>query len=193
MVRQASAADAIVLCLGEESYTEKPGDIDDLALPWGQAQLANDLLATGKKRDDSNNNNNIKGSEVRNQIQGKDREHNGLRDDLIHHFLYIRSLRLSNPPLLFSPLCPLGKPVVLVLVEGRPRLLHNLDKTVPAIVHAYLPGPVGGRAVAEVLLGKVKTTRLLHTYLHVLSLYMQASPSSLHLSSLFIPISISST
>lgn len=41
------------MCLGEESYTEKPGDIDDLALPWGQAQLANDLLATGKKRDDS--------------------------------------------------------------------------------------------------------------------------------------------
>lgn len=141
-----------MLCLGEESYTEKPGDIDDLALPWGQAQLANDLLATGKKKGMIAKNR----SEVRNQIQGKDREHNGLRDDLIHHFLYIRSLRLSNPPLLFSPLCPLGKPVVLVLVEGRPRLLHNLDKTLPAIVHAYLPGPVGGRAIAEVLLGKVK-------------------------------------
>ena len=44
------AADYIIICVGEENYTEKPGDITDLSLPEGQIQLVNDVksVSNGK-------------------------------------------------------------------------------------------------------------------------------------------------
>lgn len=48
-----------------------------------------------------------------------------------------------------------GKPTVLVLVNGRPLGVEWADRHLPAIVEAWEPGMVGGRAVAEVLYGKV--------------------------------------
>ena len=57
------------------------------------------------------------------------------------------------------------KPLVVVLVEGRTRLLHGLSEVADAVVHAMLPGPSGGQAVAEVLLGEVNPSgRLPVTY-----------------------------
>lgn len=35
----ASSVDAIVVCIGEGTYAEKPGDIDDLSLPAGQVEV----------------------------------------------------------------------------------------------------------------------------------------------------------
>ena len=35
----AKAADFVVACIGEDTYTEKPGDIDDLALATGQNEV----------------------------------------------------------------------------------------------------------------------------------------------------------
>jgi beta-glucosidase len=46
-----------------------------------------------------------------------------------------------------------GKPVVLVLVDGRPQALKWISEQVQAILAAWLPGEEGGRAVAEVLFG----------------------------------------
>eukprot|EP00908_Phaeocystis_cordata_P002119 Transcript_12266.p1 GENE.Transcript_12266~~Transcript_12266.p1 ORF type:complete len:671 (+),score=156.11 Transcript_12266:3-2015(+) len=89
---KAARADVVVLCLGEEAYTEKPGDIHDLKLQAGQRDL---------------------------------------------------SARLGA----------LGVPTVLVLVQGRPRLLDGAAERAQAIVYAMLPGPHGGAAVGEVLLG----------------------------------------
>ena len=48
-----------------------------------------------------------------------------------------------------------GKPVVVVLLNGRPLAIEWIAEHVPAIVEAWQPGMVGGRAVADVLLGKV--------------------------------------
>lgn len=48
-----------------------------------------------------------------------------------------------------------GKPVVLVLVNGRPVTLGNLWAKIPAVVEAWLPGEMGGVAIAEVLFGEV--------------------------------------
>jgi len=92
----ASNADVIVVCLGEEPYTEKPGDIDDLQIHQGQVQLITELNKA-------------------------------------------------------------GKPMVLVLVEGRPRQLEGIQRlsNVHAVVHALVPGPEGGMAVAEILFGLV--------------------------------------
>ena len=47
-----------------------------------------------------------------------------------------------------------GKPVVLVLINGRPLSINWADKFVPAIVEAWYPGSKGGKAVADVLFGE---------------------------------------
>ncbi len=91
-VRAAQAADVVVLCLGEGSYTETPGNITDLTLGEPQLKLAEAIQAT-------------------------------------------------------------GKPVVLVLVEGRPRIINRIVDKAGAVLMAYNPGNEGGQAVADVLFG----------------------------------------
>ncbi len=103
-VQAARQSDVILLCLGEASYTEKPGDIPDLYLPDAQTELALKLAAT-------------------------------------------------------------GKPVILVLVEGRPRLISRFADKMTAIVQTYLPGPNGGKALAEIIAGEVNPSgKLPYTY-----------------------------
>lgn len=48
-----------------------------------------------------------------------------------------------------------GKPVILVLAQGRPRLIREIEEKSAAIVAAFLPGMQGGTAIAEVLAGEV--------------------------------------
>jgi beta-glucosidase len=48
-----------------------------------------------------------------------------------------------------------GTPTIVVLVNGRPLSIRWIAENVPAIVEAWLPGEMGGRAVAEVLFGEV--------------------------------------
>jgi beta-glucosidase len=91
-VRAARDADVVVLCLGEGSYTETPGNIADLTLGEPQLRLAEAIEAT-------------------------------------------------------------GKPVVLVLVEGRPRIINRIVDKAGAVLMAYNPGNEGGQAVADVLFG----------------------------------------
>jgi len=103
-VAAARRADVVVLCLGENSYCEKPGDLNDLYLDPLQTELAERIAAA-------------------------------------------------------------GKPVVLVLSEGRPRLISKFSAKIPAIVQSYLPGPEGADAVADVLAGKVNPSgKLPYTY-----------------------------
>jgi beta-glucosidase len=103
-VRAARDADAVVLCLGEGSYTETPGNITDLNLPEAQVRLAEAIQAT-------------------------------------------------------------GKPVILVLVEGRPRVINRVAEKSQAILLALNPGNEGGTAVADVLLGDYNPSgRLPFTY-----------------------------
>src|SRR5436190_8548712 len=91
-VREAGAADVVVLCLGEGSYTETPGDIPDLNIGEPQRKLAEAIEAT-------------------------------------------------------------GKPVVLLLAEGRPRIINGIADHANAVLMAYNPGNEGGQAAADVLFG----------------------------------------
>lgn len=101
---KAAQADVIVLCLGENSYTEKPGDLEDLYLSVNQQKLAQAAWET-------------------------------------------------------------GKPVVLVLAEGRPRVISNIEPMMQAIVQTYLPGNYGGQALAAILFGDVNPSgKLPYTY-----------------------------
>ncbi|WP_113664027.1 glycoside hydrolase family 3 N-terminal domain-containing protein [Pedobacter nanyangensis] len=93
-VKAAQDADAIVLCLGENSYTESPGNLSDLYISELQTELALKLGAT-------------------------------------------------------------GKPVILVLNEGRPRLISKFEPQMAAILQTYLPGNFGGDALADILFGDV--------------------------------------
>lgn len=102
--RAAKSVDHILLCLGEDAYCEKPGDINDLYLPEAQKELAQAAAAT-------------------------------------------------------------GKPVTLLLIEGRPRLISKFEKEMDAVLMAYIPGNRGGDAIANVLFGDVNPSgKLPFTY-----------------------------
>ena len=66
----------------------------------------------------------------------------------------IHDLTLPNAQLqLAAAIAQTGTPVVLVLVEGRPRIITPIVEDVQAILMAYLPGAFGGDAIADVLFG----------------------------------------
>ena len=103
-VDAAKGVDVIVLCIGENSYCETPGNINEMALSANQQQLAKALIAT-------------------------------------------------------------GKPVVLVLNEGRGRIISSFVDDTAAVLHTYLPGTEGARALADILYGKVNPSgKLPYTY-----------------------------
>ncbi len=91
-VAAAVDCDHILLCLGENSYTEFHGNIDDLNLPDAQLTLAKKLIAT-------------------------------------------------------------GKPITLVLLQGRPRIITAIANQIDSIIYAYLPGNEGGNALADIIFG----------------------------------------
>ncbi len=91
-VAAASRADVIVACVGENSYCETPGNMDDLNLSANQKELVRRLAAT-------------------------------------------------------------GKPVVLVLNEGRPRIIGDIEPLVKAVVDVMLPSNYGADALAALLAG----------------------------------------
>lgn len=102
--QQALQADYILLCIGENSYTETPGNLNDLYLSDNQQELIKTAAST-------------------------------------------------------------GKPVILILVEGRPRIISKAEPLVSGILHAYLPGNYGGQALASIIYGDVNPSgKLPFTY-----------------------------
>jgi len=66
---------------------------------------------------------------------------------------------------LVKKLAQTGKPIILVLVEGRPRIIREIEPLAKGIVMAYIPGDEGGKAVAAVLFGdKNPSGKLPYTY-----------------------------
>ena len=100
----ARRADVVIACIGENSYCETPGNINDLNLSDNQKDM-------------------------------------------------VRLLAQS------------GKPVVLVLAEGRPRILREIEPLCQAVVHTFLPSNYGGTALARLLAGDSDFTgRMPYTY-----------------------------
>ncbi|MCD8081244.1 MAG: glycoside hydrolase family 3 C-terminal domain-containing protein, partial [Bacteroides sp.] len=59
----------------------------------------------------------------------------------------------ANQRELVKALAATGKPVILVLNEGRPRIINELEPLVQAVVHVMLPGNYGGDALANLIAG----------------------------------------
>lgn len=58
-----------------------------------------------------------------------------------------------------------GKPIILVLTEGRPRIIREIEPLCSAILQLYYPGDYGGKAAANILYGKVNPSgKLPYTY-----------------------------
>ena len=91
-VKAAAGVDVIVACIGENSYCETPGNMNDLTLSANQRNLVKALAST-------------------------------------------------------------GKPVVLILNQGRPRIINDIVPLAKAVVNVMLPGNYGGDALANLLSG----------------------------------------
>ncbi|MFK8037416.1 MAG: glycoside hydrolase family 3 N-terminal domain-containing protein [Crocinitomicaceae bacterium] len=78
----------------------------------------------------------------------------------------IRSLRLPQAQLDLAKIAfETGKKVVLVMVEARPRVIHEIVEGSAAIIQAYLPGDPGGKALADIIFGDVNPSgKLPYTY-----------------------------
>jgi beta-glucosidase len=75
--------------------------------------------------------------------------------------LYLSDLQTE----LAQKLAATGKKVILVLNEGRPRVISKFEKKMNAIVQTYLPGNFGGDALAAVLYGEINPSgKLPYTY-----------------------------
>jgi len=103
-VDAAKDADVIVACIGENSYTETPGNLTDLWLSENQRNLVKALAKT-------------------------------------------------------------GKPILLVLNEGRPRLIADIEPLAKGVIDILLPGNYGGDALANLVSGKSNFSgKLPYTY-----------------------------
>lgn len=56
---------------------------------------------------------------------------------------------------LVKKLAAIKKPIILVMVQGRPRIIREIEPLCDAVVMGFLPGNEGGRAIADVLFGKI--------------------------------------
>ena len=103
-VDAAAKADVIIACIGENSYTETPGNLNDLWLSKNQRDLVKELAKT-------------------------------------------------------------GKPIVMVLNEGRPRLIADIEPLAKAVVDILIPGNYGGDALANLLAGDANfSAKMPYTY-----------------------------
>lgn len=78
----------------------------------------------------------------------------------------LHDLSLSeNQVALAKALAKTGKPMILVLNEGRPRIIRTIEPDMKAILQSYLPGNFGGLAIADILFGDVNPSgKLPYTY-----------------------------
>ena len=103
-VEAAKHVDVVVACIGENSYTETPGNLTDLWLSENQRNLVKALATT-------------------------------------------------------------GKPIILVLNEGRPRLIADIEPLAQGVIDILIPGNYGGDALALLLSGKANFSgKMPYTY-----------------------------
>lgn len=71
----------------------------------------------------------------------------------------------ANQSKLVKALATTGKPIILILNEGRPRIINDIEPLASAIINILLPGNYGGDALANILAGDVNpSAKMPYTY-----------------------------
>ena len=71
----------------------------------------------------------------------------------------------ANQSKLVKALATTGKPIILILNEGRPRIINDLEPLADAVIDILLPGNYGGDALANILAGDVNpSAKMPYTY-----------------------------
>lgn len=71
----------------------------------------------------------------------------------------------ANQSKLVKALAATGKPIILILNEGRPRIINELEPLADAVIDILLPGNYGGDALANILAGDVNpSAKMPYTY-----------------------------
>lgn len=60
----------------------------------------------------------------------------------------------GNQKELFAAICECGRPVISVVIAGRPYAIPEIAENSNALLYAFYPGPMGGKAIAELLSGR---------------------------------------
>jgi hypothetical protein len=133
----------LCVCVGEGPYAEKPGDIDVLELPVEQIQA----VERWKGRAD-----NAAAAAAAAAAAGTRSEdtHRDTDTDTDTKTANSTATAVASSP---SSSSSSSLSIILILLEGRARILGPLPSYAHAIIHAMLPGPFGGQAIAETLTG----------------------------------------
>ncbi len=139
--------DGIKELVGDRAEVDYSPGCDYYDKNWPENELYEKPIAKKQKKMILNAMNKAKESDLVIVVVGDDQETVGESKSRT-------SLNLpGNQEDLVKGIVKAGKPVVVVLVNGRPMSINWIDRYVPAIIEAWFPSEYGGQAIAEAIFG----------------------------------------
>ena len=146
-VKVVSVVNGVKNLLGDEVKVEYLKGCETIDATWPESEILHQPLTQKESNDINLAIEKAKASDVIIAVMGED-------ESLVGESRSRTSLELPGRQLEYlQALYATGKPVVLVLINGRPLTINWPDKNIPAIIEAWFPGEYGGNAIAEAIFG----------------------------------------